>query len=103
MKNKTYIQGAIDTLIALYREDNTFLENQAFGYNTYEVNDKWMISFSYVTVDIPSTESDPTLDNSVIEFESLDFKILKTESLLELKEQVFAILDVIRDFEIEEY
>ena len=101
MKNKTYIQGFIDGIIEFYKILTPFNEEQAFGYDVYEVNDKWLITFHYTVRDIASSEADPQLDNSILEHASIDFKILKTESLKELMLKITDTLDIINAVEVE--
>ena len=101
MKNKTYIQGFIDGIIEFYKILTPFKEEQAFGYDVYEVNDKWLITFHYTVRDIASSEADPQLDNSEVEFASIEIKILKTESLKELMLKVTDTLDIINAVEVE--
>jgi hypothetical protein len=101
MKNKTYIQGFIDGIIEFYKILTPFDELQAFGYDVYEVNDKWLITFHYTVRDIASSESNPELDDSIQEFKSEPIKILKSESNAVLREGVLKVLDYINAVEVE--
>jgi len=101
MKNKTYIQGFIDGIIEFYKILTPFKEEQAFGYDVYEVNDKWLITFHYTVRDIASSEADPQLDDSILEHASIEIKILKTESLKELMLKITDTLDIINAVEVE--
>jgi len=101
MKNKTYIQGYIDGIIEFYKILTPFDELQLFGYDVYEVNDKWLITFHYTVRDIASSESNPELDNSILEHASIEIKILKTESLKELMLKITDTLDIINAVEVE--
>jgi len=101
MKNKTYIQGFIDGIIEFYKILTPFDELQAFGYDVYEVNDKWLITFHYTVRDIASSESNPELDDSIVEFESRAIRALKTISEKELMLWVTDTLDYINAVEVE--
>lgn len=70
--NKEQMKGIVQGAIGAFEYGCGKFESLAF--DVYEVNSKWLIGLHYPIIDVPSSEANPVLDNSVYELGRMEFR-----------------------------
>ncbi len=72
--NKDELRGFIKGIVEYYNILDQIKIEKHLVFSIYELEKHWLIELSYFSVDIPSSNLDPTDDNSIEKIETIKLK-----------------------------
>jgi len=101
MDEKSDVHELVSNLIELRAlQTKTIDYEKSMKFSLLRSFDKWRITFAFVVREVPATELDPCLDNSITQFGVEEVEWLDTDRYEEMKENLFNVLDKINDYKI---
>lgn len=98
--NKEEIKGFVKGVIASFNYFSKINEEKYLNFVLLEVNEYWLIEFTWFIIDVPSSNLDPTDDNSVQKHQTEKLKLSKGLSHNELFEAINNALTLVHESDL---
>jgi hypothetical protein len=98
--NKDELRGFVKGAIASFNYYSQINTDKCLNFIILEVNGFWLIEFTWLIVDVPSSNLDPTDDNSVTKYNTEKLRVPNTLSNSNLFITITDALDVVHDSDL---
>lgn len=95
--NKEELRGFVKGAIASFNYYSQINTDKCLNFVLLEVNNHWLLEFTWLIIDVPSSNLDPTDDNSVTKYQTEKLKISNTISDSDLFITITDALDVVHE------